>query len=160
MMIQRFFIILLFVFISKLAVAQQARVIKMMQLEELLNYKNDTTYVINFWATWCKPCVNELPGFLAVESENKNNKVRFIFISLDFKRELDSRLNTFLKNKNMSSDVFLLDEPDYNKWINLVETTWEGNIPGTLIYNKTKNIRNFYPKELSREELEKAIQLH
>ncbi len=158
-MIQRFVIILCLVFSGNLAEAQQAKVMKLKQLEEVLDYKNDTTYVINFWATWCKPCVNELPNFLAVESENKNEKIRFLFISLDFMRELDSRLNTFLKNKNISSDVYLLDEPDYNKWINIVDTSWEGNIPATLIYNKTKNIRNFYPKELGREELDKAIKL-
>ena len=139
--------------------AQKATVIKMEKLNEILNYKNDTTYIINFWATWCKPCIAELPRFLEAEKELTSKKVRFIFISLDFKRELDARLNPWLTNKKMNSTVYLLDEPDYNKWINSVDPSWEGNIPATLIYNSKENRRDFYPKDFERAELRKILGL-
>jgi thiol-disulfide isomerase/thioredoxin len=136
----------------------QAHVIKLEQLEELMYKKNDTTYVINFWATWCKPCVEELPYFTEAESDSKSNKVKFYFISLDFKKDL-SRLNAFLNNKKISSDVFLLDEPDYNKWIDKIDSSWQGNIPATLIYNHSKSFRKFYPEEFERNALRKVLQL-
>ncbi|MEP7264745.1 MAG: TlpA family protein disulfide reductase [Bacteroidota bacterium] len=139
--------------------AQTAQIIKLPELEKIINYKNDTTYIINFWATWCKPCVEELPYFLEAENDSKEKKVRFIFISLDFKRELETRLNPFLKNKKITSSVFLLDEPDYNKWIDLVSKDWEGNIPATLIYNSDLSLRTFYPHEFDREKLREVIGL-
>src|SRR5262245_56135521 len=73
---------------------------------------NDSVLVINFWATWCKPCVKELPNFEAAREEYKGKPVKFLLVSLDFKRELDARVIPFVKTKNLLSPVVLLDEPD------------------------------------------------
>ena len=144
-------------FLSFNCFAQKATVIKLLQLQSLLDQKNDTTYIINFWATWCQPCVKELPSFLEEETKLKNEKVRFIFISLDFKRELDSRLNTFIKERKINSTVYLIDEPDYDTWIDKVDQTWQGNIPATLIYNHDKNKRQFFAKDFEPGELHEAL---
>jgi len=132
--------------------AQPAKIIKLNQLDSLTGFQNDTTYVINFWATWCKPCVEEMPYFLEAEKNTSGRKFRFIFISLDFKRQFESRLIPFLKEKKITSTVYLLDEPDYDRWINKVDQGWEGNIPGTLIYNFSKGKREFHAKEFQMDE--------
>ena len=132
---------------------QKALIIKQPQLTNLLTQKNDTTYIINFWATWCKPCINELPHFRNVEAEHKGEKIQFLYISLNFKREIDSVLNKFLKMNNFNSTVYLIDEPDYNSWIEKVDKTWQGNIPATVIYNSSKNKRIFFDRELNETEL-------
>ena len=144
-------------FISFNCLAQKASVIKLPQLQSLLNQKNDTTYIINFWATWCQPCVKELPSFFEEEALLAKEKYRFLFISLDFKRELDTRLNVFLKDRKISSTVYLIDEPDYDLWINKVDTSWQGNIPGTLIFNHAKNKRQFFAKDFEAGELHEAL---
>src|SRR5690606_6809447 len=46
--------------------------------------KNDSIYVINFWATWCKPCIKELPAFEKIASEYADKKVKVLLVSLDF----------------------------------------------------------------------------
>ena len=135
--------------------AQSATIIKFSELENILNKKNDTLYVLNFWATWCAPCVKELPNFLKAEALHKNEKVKFIFVSLNFKREYDTQLIPFLKQRNITSTVLLLDEPDYNSWIDKVEKTWQGSMPSTLIFNK--GLRKFYEKDFTFDELEKEI---
>ena len=143
-------------FVTKLT-GQQAEVIKYRQLDSLLSMKNDTTYVINFWATWCKPCVEEMPYFLKLEKESKNLKRKFIYISLDFKRQFETRLMPFLKERNITSDVYLLDEPDYDSWIDKVDPKWQGNIPATLIYNYSTGKRTLIDREVSEKELRDAI---
>ncbi|HMT29948.1 MAG TPA: TlpA disulfide reductase family protein [Bacteroidia bacterium] len=133
--------------------AQQPTLMKWDQLEGIMNSKSDTTIVINFWATWCAPCVKELPHFEQIGKENKNNKIKIILVSLDFKSQFEIRLKKFVSEKNLSSAVYLLDEPDYNTWIDKVSPSWNGSIPATLVINSKKGIREFYEKEFTYSEL-------
>lgn len=137
--------------------AQNVSVIKYDVFEQLSKKQNDTTYVFNFWATWCKPCVAELPGFEQLNANSKNEKVKVILISLDFKRDLDSKLKKFITDKNIQSQVYLLDELNYNSWIDKVDQSWGGSIPATLIVNNSKNYRKFFEREFTFEELNEAV---
>jgi thiol-disulfide isomerase/thioredoxin len=136
---------------------QQVEVVKFDFVESLLKNNSDTTYVINFWATWCKPCVKEIPAFESLHSKYQDKNLKVILVSLDFKRELEKRLIPFVKEKNMKSKIVLLDAPDYNSWIDKVDKSWGGAIPATLILNNKKNVRQFYEKEFTFEELETHI---
>ena len=137
--------------------AQQAQIIKWNALENILQKKSDTTYVVNFWATWCKPCVAELPYFLQTEKELSNKAVKFLFISMDFKKDFSSRLIPFLVKEKINSSVYLLDEPDYNSWMDKVDSTWGGGIPATLIFNHANSKRGFYEKDFAEGELEQTL---
>jgi thiol-disulfide isomerase/thioredoxin len=124
-------------------------------IKPLLNQQNDTTYVINFWATWCAPCVKEIPHFEQLGQEFSGKKIKIILVNLDFPNHYKSRLLPFLKEKNIKSMVVMLDDPNANFWINEVSTKWSGSIPATLIYNR--NSREFYEKEFSYNELKEAV---
>ena len=80
-----------------------------------------------------------------------------ILISLNFKSELETKLIPFVNEKNLKSKIVLLDEPDYNSWINKVNENWGGAIPATLIINNKNNIKQFYEKEFTFEELENKL---
>ena len=105
--------------------------------KEILSDKN-TIYVVNFWATWCAPCVKELPHFEQLNSKNKNIKV--VLVSLDFKNQFESKLLPFVKKKNIKSEVVLLTDKDYNTWLPTVSKEWSGSIPATLIIKNGKKI--------------------
>lgn len=105
--------------------------------KEILSDKN-TVYVVNFWATWCGPCVKELPHFEQLNSENKNVKV--VLVSLDFKNQFESKLLPFLKKKNIKSEVVFLSDTNYNSWLPLVDKDWSGSIPATLIIKNGKKV--------------------
>lgn len=110
--------------------------------EPLLHQQNDTTYVINFWATWCKPCVAELPYFLELEKKYQNQKFKLILVSLDFEKQLETKLKPFLVKNDIQSEVALLLDTKESQWIDKVDPSWSGAIPITLIYKNEK--RAFY----------------
>jgi len=124
-------------------------------LEYYLKQKNDTTYVVNFWATWCVPCVAELPNFEKINAKYNKNKIKVILVSLDMAKMIDTKLLPFIKEKQIRSEVLLLRDPDADSWIRKVDTTWSGAIPATVIYNA--DMRKFYEKSFTYDELEKEI---
>jgi len=124
-------------------------------LKYYLNQKNDTTYVINFWATWCVPCVEELPNFEKINAKYKENKVKVILVSLDMPKMIDTKLLPFITKRQLKSEVLLMRDPDQNTWLPKVDSTWSGALPATIIYNK--DMRKFYERSFTYDELEKEV---
>jgi thiol-disulfide isomerase/thioredoxin len=133
-------------------------VVRFDTVEKLLHASNDTTYVINFWATWCSPCVEELPHFESLRSRYVNEKLRIVLVSLDFKSQLNSKVKPFIEKKGLRSTVWLLDETDANSYIDKVSPEWSGAIPATLIVNHRRNVRSFYEKQMTLEELVSMVE--
>jgi thiol-disulfide isomerase/thioredoxin len=106
---------------------------KFESLAPLLRQANDTTYVINFWATWCKPCVQEMPYFEAIHDKYAKQKVKVILVSLDFSRQLESKLLPFVRDRQLKPMVIALTDSNYNAWIDQVSPEWSGAIPITII---------------------------
>lgn len=125
------------------------------ELEPLLNRQDDKTYVVNFWATWCAPCVKELPYYEKLKANYANKNVEVLLVSLDFPRQYENKLKPFIKEKNLQSKVVALNDTDTNRWIPLVSEDWTGAIPATLIYNKDK--REFYEQSFEYDELETKV---
>ena len=124
-------------------------------LEYFLNRKNDTTYVVNFWATWCVPCVEELPHFEEINKNYKDDKVKVMLVSLDMHKMVESKLLPFIKERQLTSEVLYLRDPNADSWIPKVDSTWSGALPATVIYNKDR--RGFYEKSFTYKELEKEV---
>jgi thiol-disulfide isomerase/thioredoxin len=131
----------------------QVQVISAGRLDRIMNTDDDTTRVINFWATWCSPCIEELPYFEAVNETMADKKIKVLLVSLDFRSVLESSVVPFLKKKNIRSEALLLDEPDANSYIDQISPEWSGAIPATLIVNNRKHIRRFYEKKFTKNEL-------
>lgn len=137
--------------------AQKPAVYKINDLLKRINNTSDTTYVVNFWATWCKPCVAELPEFEKTHQIHKDQKVKVLLVSMDFKEELDKKLKDFLDKNKYSCEVVLLDEINGNDFINQISEKWSGAIPATLITRNNKLRTNFHEGKMTFEMLEKII---
>ena len=111
----------------------------------------DTTYVVNFWATWCKPCVQELPGFDSLYKETNGSKIKVLLVSLDFKEDLDKKVNPFLAKNHIVAECVLLDEINGNDFVNKIAPVWSGAIPATL-FRKGKR-SEFMEKKIGLKEL-------
>lgn len=98
----------------------------------------DSLLVINFWATWCKPCVQELPYFNEVSGQLKGQKVKFIYVSLDFMNTIEKSVKPFLKKNPFNGEVILLADQDVNNWAINIDKNWDGAIPVTLLIKNDK----------------------
>lgn len=125
------------------------------ELKPLLEMKDENTYIINFWATWCGPCVKELPDFEEINSKYASKNVKVLLVSLDFPGQKEKKLIPFLTKRGIQSKVVLLDDVNQDIWIKAIDSSWSGAIPATLIYNKNK--RKFYEKSFDFETLETAL---
>jgi len=123
-------------------------------LEPLINKDDEKIHVVNFWATWCAPCVKELPYFEEINAEY-NDQVEVLLVSLDFPRNYDSKLKPFMKKHDLKSKVIAFDDVDQNRWIPAINENWTGALPATIIYNKNK--RQFYEQSFTKEELETEL---
>ncbi len=141
---------------SKNSSSQEIEVVKFEALEQLMNQDSDKIEVINFWATWCKPCIVELPYFQRLHEQNDN--VNVTLISLDFADEFDKKVIPFVEENELTTDIMLLDNIDYNSWISKVDPSWSGAIPATLIINHKTGVRKFFEKEMEEGELEGIVE--
>lgn len=120
--------------------------------KNLIKYP-EKVYIVNYWATWCAPCLAEIPYFESLKSNFKSSEVEVVLVSLDFKAHHDSRLIPFLKRKNLRSRVIHLTDVKTNSWIDRVDSSWSGAIPATVFYQGKK--KKFMEHEFkSQQELE------
>jgi thiol-disulfide isomerase/thioredoxin len=138
--------------------SKEIRVIKFEALNEIINNESDEIRVINFWATWCRPCIAEMPYFEALPKKINGSDIKVYLISMDFPEEVDTKVKSFVERRNITSEVLLLDETDFNAFIDKVDSRWSGAIPATLIIYPKSGKRVFLEKELHEGELEKEIE--
>ncbi|MFC3563341.1 TlpA disulfide reductase family protein [Pedobacter jamesrossensis] len=149
------FIYIIFFSLISYSVNAQVKLLTVDELDKRIAKGKDTTYVINFWATWCSPCVAELPNFEKLRIENLNKPVKVLLVSLDFKSKLQNKVIPFVEKNQINAEVFLLNEPDQQAYIQRIDKKWSGAIPATLFVHK--KVRQFYEKEFTETELKKTL---
>jgi len=132
-------------------------ILKPADLQRLLRQPTDTVYVVSFWATWCGPCVKELPGFEQIHRAYAGKKVKVMLVSLDFAKDFTPKLLPFVRRRALQSALFWLDGPDPNVWIDAVEPRWGGSIPATLVLRNDTRQRSFTEGELTEVQLRRLI---
>lgn len=128
---------------------------KVTQLKDHIT-KSDSVLVINFWATFCKPCIEEIPYFENIVSKYKDQKVKLLLVSLDLKDQYPN-IKAFVKKNKYTSQVVWLNETNADYFCPKVDTAWSGVIPATLIINPKTGYRKFFEDELKPEEFEREL---
>ncbi|MEH6406249.1 MAG: TlpA disulfide reductase family protein [Leeuwenhoekiella sp.] len=145
-----------FIVIDSSSISQDVPMYTFEEFQKFLFQDDDKVHVINFWATWCKPCIEEMPSFQKINKEYSEEELALLFVSLDFPKQLETRVKPFLKNKKVKAQVVLLDDPKGNDWIPKVDSTWSGAIPATLIYKGGR--RKFYEQSFTYDELKAEVE--
>ena len=138
------------------AEAQGIPVWKLAELRKAIDSAEGPT-IINFWATFCKPCIAELPYFQALANKYKEKGVKLVLVSLDLKEVFPKKVTAFVKARKLTSPVVFLDESDADLFVPLVDEKWSGAIPASLFINRGRKYRHFIEEELSKEKLESEI---
>lgn len=152
--------VLLGILLSTFSVSSTAQSIPILtfdSFEKFLKPENDSVYVINFWATWCKPCVEELPGFEKLNTVYKDKKVKVLLVSLDFKSSYKNRLVPFVEKNKLQSEVILLDTQGNNDFIDKVDPSWQGTIPASVFIQSSSNTKKFFERQFTYEQLENIV---
>ena len=136
--------------------AAEVRTLKLDSFLEFMNNDNDTVYVVNFWATWCAPCVKELPYFEEIGKKYAGENVKVVLVSFDFPNQIESRLIPFIRKNNLQSEILMIDESDQNKMITSISGEWSGALPATIVFRKSD--RTFVEGVLTYEKLENIVQ--
>ncbi|MFH4965103.1 TlpA disulfide reductase family protein [Gaetbulibacter sp. M235] len=123
--------------------------------KKFLNKKDDKIHVINFWATWCAPCVKELPFFEKLNTQFADKNIDVVLVSLDFPHLYESKLKPFIAENHIKLKVIALDDVDMNAWIPQVNKDWSGSIPATIIYKNDNS--KFFEQSFTYESLENEI---
>ncbi|MEJ6980373.1 TlpA disulfide reductase family protein [Pedobacter sp. P351] len=151
-------VLLMFVSFSGVLSAQSVNLLSVNQLESRVKNGGDTVYVVNFWATWCAPCIAELPYFEQLQSNYKDQPLKVLLVSLDLKSKLDKVVVPFVKRNKLKNEIFLLNETNEQQYIDRISKDWSGALPATLIYNQKNKSGKLYEKEFTYSELEKVYQ--
>lgn len=147
----------MFFFLPFASFAQQIPAWKITDVEQYINQKNDSVYVVNFWATWCKPCVEELPYLLHISKKYAGKKVKLLLVSLDFAASYPKKIEAFAQKQSITEDIVWLNETDADYFCSRIDKSWSGSIPATVIINSSKSYKQFYEQGISQNEFEKAL---
>ena len=118
--------------------------------------------IVNFWATWCGPCVAEFPEFVKLDDEYRaKGGVRFVHITADDSTDLKTKVIPFLKKQQSHADQFLQDTEDPQEMIDAVFKEWSGVLPATFVYDKTGKMvfhrLGIIDRDVLISEIEKAL---
>ncbi|RYY46382.1 MAG: TlpA family protein disulfide reductase [Chitinophagaceae bacterium] len=149
-----------FVMISlgSIAVAQPAIAKwKITDVEQYMNSGKDEVLVINFWATFCKPCVAEIPAFIEITNKYKDKNVKLLLVSLDLPSFYPKKIAAFAKQHNFNTNIVWLEETNADYFCPKIDPKWSGSIPATLIINPKTGYRKFFEEEIDKLQFESVI---
>lgn len=114
--------------------------------------------IVNFWATWCAPCVAEFPEFVALDLKYRTKGVRFVGISADEVTDLQSKVLPFVKAHKVQFDIFVQDVADPQQMMDLVDKQWEGALPATFVYDRQGKLSFVRYGIIDRDQLIQVIE--
>ena len=146
-------------FVLCISINGQAQTITKWKLNDLQTYLKNVKQptIINFWATFCKPCVKEIPYFQELVKKYKAKGVQLILVSLDLKEAYPNKIKSFAAQRKFTAPLYYLDETNADLFCPVVDPSWSGAIPGSLFVDNKKNYHKFFEEELSKEKFEAEL---
>lgn len=149
----------LFILCMSAALSAGAQQIPAWSADDVIAHSSDrdTVYIINFWATWCAPCVQELSEFDALYQRYSQAPVKVLLVSLDFKEAYPGKLQRFTERKKMLPHVAWLSDTDPNVFIPKIDDSWEGSIPATVIVSTGKGYKKFIEGSITAGQIANIV---
>lgn len=149
------FILGLIFFVSQ---AQDIPTWKITDVEKYITTNTSDVIVVNMWATFCKPCVAELPSFIKIINQYKKDNVKLLLVSLDLPSFYPKKISAFAKKHHFNANIVWLNETDADYFCPKIDKSWSGSIPATLFINIKTGYRKFFEEEITAALFEKELQ--
>ncbi len=118
---------------------------------------SDKPIVVNFWATYCKPCIGEIPHFQKLVRQYEKDSVQLLLVSLDMPEMYPGQIKTFADKLNITAPVVFLDETNADIFCPVIDEKWSGAIPASLFVNNKTGYRKFFEKEMPEQQFENEL---
>jgi thiol-disulfide isomerase/thioredoxin len=150
---------LLFAVVLLMTTLVKAQNVRSYKVDELMQRVSspDTIYIMNFWATWCGPCLKELPEFDKLKEAYANKPVKIVLVSVDFPNDYPKKVVNLIRKRKLTHEIGWLNETDANYFIPKIDNRWQGSIPATLIINNKNGYKNFFEGMVSAKQLQVLI---
>ncbi|SIO04841.1 redoxin domain-containing protein [Algoriphagus halophilus] len=129
------------------------------ELVELLKNDTDELLLVNFWATWCGPCIIEYPEFVTLQRMYGERDFQFVSISMD-NPDQEAKALKFLKGKASALPNYIMNTDDKYEVIKVVGENWDGSLPITLLVEPGGEIAYFIPGTIDLLDLKRQIVDH
>ena len=151
--------VLIIICLSTLTIAVSAQEIKKIKITDLEKTIKESKgpLIVNFWATFCVPCLKEIPHFQTVAEQYKEKGVKLLLVSLDMKDAYPKKIIKIARKLKLNPPVYWLDETNADYFCPKVDSSWSGALPASLFINNATGYRKLFEDELSKEKLEKEI---
>jgi len=153
---RKYFTLLMIVFVAVTTHGQAVKAVKITDLEKMIA-ESRTPLIVNFWATWCKPCLEEIPYFMEEAKLHKNDSLQFLLVSLDMKDAFPLQILNTVKKRKITVPVQWLNETNADYFCPKIDPKWSGAIPASLFINNKTGYRKFFEEQLSHEKLKNEI---
>ena len=130
-------------------------------LRAVLTEARGDVVVLNFWATWCAPCVEELPHFARLVESYGERGLRVITVSFDDPETIESRVRPFVEERDYPF-TYLVKTPtngdEYESFVNAIDPSWLGNVPATFIYDTSGQLHAVSHEPVTYSQLRGAVE--
>jgi thiol-disulfide isomerase/thioredoxin len=152
------FIAITFLLLNLAAFSQQVKSVKITELEKTIK-GSKAPLIVNFWATFCVPCLQEIPYFQEITDRYKAKNVSLLLVSLDMKQAYPVKVNEMARRLKLAYPVVWLDETNADYFCPKIDTSWTGGMPSSLFVNNATGYHKFFEEPLSREKLEEEVKV-
>lgn len=153
---RKLLLIIVAVAIGNALLAQEVKSVKITELEKTIK-ESKGPLIVNFWATFCIPCIEEIPYFQEEVKKHQDEGVQLLLVSLDMKSAYPKKVTDFATRRSFTAPKVWLNETDADYFCPKIDPKWTGSIPASLFINNKTGYRNFIEAEMTREELQKEI---
>jgi thiol-disulfide isomerase/thioredoxin len=145
-----------FFLLTSMAFNQTIKKVKITEVEAYVK-NSDHPIVLNCWATWCAPCIEEIPYFMETVKKYSDQKVELLLVSLDFANSYPGKIQELIKKKKFDGTFFWLNETNADYFCPKIDPKWDGTLPSTLFINPKTGYRQFFGRPLTDRQVELEV---